>query len=38
MLLSGEWPEDDFLVVPPGHRVRALYDMDRVIVSELVDE
>lgn len=29
-LLAGDWPEDDFLVVPPGHRIEAVYDADEV--------
>ncbi len=37
MLVSGNWPDDDFLTVPPGHRIKALYDMDRVIVAEPVE-
>ena len=35
-LLSGHWPAEDFLVVPPGHRVKAVYDMDEVITSEKI--
>jgi len=31
MLISGEWPDSDFLTVPPAHRVEALYDMEKVI-------
>jgi hypothetical protein len=26
MLISGDWPEDDFLVVPPGHTIAATGD------------
>jgi hypothetical protein len=26
-LVNGEWPEEDFLIVPPGGRVVASYDM-----------
>jgi hypothetical protein len=31
-LLSGEWPEADFLVVPPGQQVVASYD-DKIIAA-----
>jgi hypothetical protein len=27
-LLSGDWDENDFLIVPPGWRVTATYDLD----------
>jgi len=36
-LVSGEWPEEDFLVVPPGHRVVARYD-ERIISEEATEE
>jgi hypothetical protein len=36
-LVNGEWPAEDFLVVPPGGRVVASYD-DRVIRCEGSDE
>jgi hypothetical protein len=32
-LLIGEWDEE-FLIVPPGHRVKAVYDMDKVFVEQ----
>lgn len=35
--LGGEWGEEEFLVVPPGHRVAAAFD-DRVMVAEPVRE
>jgi len=30
-LLSGEWPEADFLVAPPGHTVAPVYDTVEVV-------
>lgn len=30
-LLSGDWPEADFLRVPPHHRIAGVYDLERVI-------
>ena len=30
-LLSGDWPEDRFLVVPAGHRIEGVYDYKQVI-------
>jgi hypothetical protein len=32
-LVNGDWPEDDFLVVPPGHRLVARYD-EQIIHAE----
>lgn len=32
-LLSGNWPPENFLVVPPGHRIRATND-DAIICAE----
>jgi hypothetical protein len=32
-LVSGDWPESDFLVVPSGHRIKATYGND-VITAE----
>jgi hypothetical protein len=30
-LLAGDWSADEYLVVPPGHCVRGIYDMDEVM-------
>ncbi len=31
MLLSGDWPEDEFLIVPPGKSIRQTGDWDRIM-------
>lgn len=36
-LLAGNWSEEDYLVVPPGHRITGLYDYEQVISSEPAD-
>lgn len=31
MLINGIWPQEEFLIVPPGYHVEAVYDQDQVI-------
>lgn len=33
-LLNGDWDEEEYLVVPPGKEIKAVYDHDRVVTSE----
>lgn len=34
MLIDGDWPDAEFLVVPPGKKIKATYDLDRVMEAE----
>lgn len=36
MLLSGNWPDDEFLTVPPGHKIEQSFD-DRLMCAVPVD-
>jgi hypothetical protein len=33
-LLHGEWAAPDFLIVPPGHRVKGIYDWSEIVRAE----
>jgi len=35
MLLDGEWPTEEFLTVPAGQAIAAVYDWDRVIKADV---
>lgn len=32
-MLEGDWAEAEFLLVPPGHATRGVYDMDTILTS-----
>ncbi|MCL1887515.1 MAG: DUF1638 domain-containing protein [Kiritimatiellaeota bacterium] len=36
-LVNGPWDDADFLTVPPGHRVRAVYDQTLVMAAEPIE-
>ncbi len=33
-LLNGPWPKDEYLLIPPGHRVAGVYDWTEIIRAE----
>jgi hypothetical protein len=35
MLINGEWPDDEFLVVPPGHTIQQTYE-EKLVKAGLV--
>lgn len=34
MLVNGDWPEEEFVIVPPGAGLRQSYDPERIVDSE----
>jgi hypothetical protein len=36
MLINGDWSEDEFLVVPPGHTIKQSYN-DEIVRAEIAD-
>ena len=36
-LLRGEWNEEDFLIVPPGGKITAMYDREEIIRADTPD-
>jgi hypothetical protein len=37
-LINGDWRDDEFLVVPPGHQVATAHDHDRIVTTEPAGE
>jgi hypothetical protein len=35
-MVNGDWNEKDFLIVPPGSKVKAIYT-DEIVTSEPID-
>ena len=36
-LVDGDWNEDEFLVIPPGHKVKATFSHDTIVDAEKAD-
>jgi hypothetical protein len=37
-VLSGEWPAEDYLVVPPGQRITGVYDYEQVMSAQPAED
>ncbi|MBI5093685.1 MAG: DUF1638 domain-containing protein [Candidatus Hydrogenedentes bacterium] len=37
-LLAGSWSPEDYLVVPPGHRITGIYDYEEVMTAQPAEE
>ena len=36
-LITGNWPEEQFLLIPPGGHIAGVYDYDQVVCSKITD-